>query len=412
MGFELDFAKGLEGFQEGVRQFFEENIPKDAPFAAPNEPYTREEYLWRRSLARKLGERGGLFPTYPKEYGGGGLSVDQAFVIAVEATRNGLIFARMCVIPMHNSGATVSAPCLLLWATEEQKRQFLVPMLTGQTVTWQLLTEPQGGSDIASTTTRAIRHGDEYVVNGQKTFVGGPYDVNYFWTLVNTDPAAPRHQNLSYLMIPANLPGVTIHPLDLCTTDETRQNNSVFFDNVQVPAVCRIGGENEGWKVATTHLEYEHGGAGNPVAESEALNQFFDFCKTTEYRGAPLSRNPGVRDILADIRVEAQINRLLQLRTFWKAYSKEPLSYEGSQATYYRRMSNLRNAGRIQESLGYPAVIADSSWTPGNGEVELSVRYGFGGLHGGGTHDVDRVVIARRMGLGRTVQEAAGEIVS
>ncbi len=412
MDFELDFAKGLEEFQQEVRQLFEENIPKNGPRATANQPYTRDEYLWRRELGRKLGERGWLFPTYPKEYGGGGLSVDHAFVIAGEAHRQGLMFHRMCISTVHNSGATVSAPCLVIWANEEQKQEFLVPMLTGQAVTWQLLTEPQGGSDIASTITRAVRDGDEYVINGQKTFVGGPYDVDYFWTLVNTDPSAPRHQNLSYLMIPANLPGITIHPLDLCTADETRQNNSVFFDNVRVPTICLIGGENEGWKVAATHMEYEHGGAGNPVEVSPALDEFFEYCRTTEYRGKPLSHDPEIRDILADIRVEAQVSRLLQLRNFWNAYAREPMSYEGSQAYYQRRMATLRNARRIQEILGYPAVISDSSWTPGDGEIELLVRHGFGGLHGGGTHDTDRVIVARRMGLGRSVQEEAGQIVS
>ncbi len=410
MDFEMDFAKGLEGFQEEVRQFLEKNIPKE-PRAVASEPYTREEWLWRRALAEGLGERGWLFPTYPKEYGGGGLTVNHAYVIAEEVAKYGLMFARMCVSTVHNSGATVSAPCLLLWATEEQKREILVPMLTGKTVTWQLLTEPQSGSDIASTATRAVRDGDEYVINGQKTFVGGPYEADNFWALVNTDPSAPRHRNLSYIMIPANLPGISVYPLDLVTADETRQNNSVFFDNVRVPAFYRIGGENEGWKVAATHLEYEHGGAGTPVAESEALQQLFAYCKTTQFRGKPLSKDPEMRDILADIRVEGQVNRLLQLRNFWKAYSKEGMSYEGSQALYYRRMSTLRNAQRVQEVLGYPAVISDSSWTPGDGEIELFVRHGFGGLHGGGTHDVDRVIVARRMGLGRTVQEEAGEMV-
>ncbi len=189
------------------------------------------------------------------------------------------------------------------------------------------------------------------------------------------------------------------------------RKNTVFFDSVRVPAFNLVGGENNGWEVAHTHLEYEHGGAGR-LRRIPNLVELMDYCRNTMVNGKPLSHDPDVRDILADIRAEMEVNRLFGLRNFWMSRTKQRMSYEGSQAHFYSRMFALRTSQRLQDLLGYFALTKDPKWTPGTGRIELYTRYGLGALHGGGTHDTDRVIIARRMGLGRTQRESAGQMAT
>ena len=412
VNFELDFDKDpeLKAFQEEVRAWCTEHIPPDLPRAADPIEYTRAEFDWRRKLTLELGENGWLFPTFPTEYGGGGLTADQSVILELTLDE-----FRTPLPPCYNSGGVLAAPSILVWGTEEQKRAFVPPIMRGEWVTWQLLTEPQGGSDLATVTTKAVKDGDDYVINGQKTFVGGAYDVDYLWTIVNTDPLGPRHQNLSWLMIPADLDGITWHPLELFSVHGAGESpvgpkQAVFLDNVRVPAFNLIGGENNGWKVANTHLEYEHGGAG-ALRKIYVLDEFFDYCKTAEFNGKPLSKDPDLRDLLSEMWADYQIDRLLGLRTFWQHHAHQPMSYEGVQSSHYHRLFSLRTSERLQEVLGYFSLTSDPKWELNEGRTEVFARYGLGALHGGGTHDTDRVIISRRMGLGRSAQEATPQMV-
>ena len=164
-----------------------------------------------------------------------------------------------------------------------------------------MLTEPQGGSDIANCQTKAIRDGDHYVVNGQKVMVGHHLPPDFLWTLVCTNPQGKRHENLAWLHIPANLPGITIQHMNLMMGIK----NAVFFDNVRVPAKYLIGGENNGWKVASTHMELEHGGDGR-IAADPLIERVVQYCRNTHIDGKPIMEDPHVRDLIAEMthRVE------------------------------------------------------------------------------------------------------------
>lgn len=190
---------------------------------------------------------------FPVAYGGAGLTMDHQLVLETELGEYGLSLNHV-----FYTLARIVAPVILKWGTEEQKREFLPPMVRGEISVWQVLTEPQGGSDLATCLTKAIRDGDCYVVNGQKTMVGHHVPPEFLWTLVCTDPFCPRHENLRWLYVPAGLPGITIQHMHLMMGIK----NTVFFDNVRVPAKYLVGGENNGWRVANTHLELEHGGEG------------------------------------------------------------------------------------------------------------------------------------------------------
>ena len=360
---------------------------------------TREneaEYAFRRELALKLGKKGWLFPMFPIEYGGGGLTIDHQLVVESELGRYGVKLGSV-----FYTLSRLVAPAILQWGSEAQKQAFLPSMLRGEVSVWQVLTEPQGGSDVANCHTKAIRDGDYYVVNGQKTMVGYHHPPDFLWTLVCTDPSGPRHKNLSWLHVPGDLPGITIQPMSLMMGIK----NTIFFDNVRVPAVNLVGGENNGWKVANTYLELEHGGAGS-VMENSLVKNLLEYCQKTEDGGKPLMQDQTVRDILADMLIDLDAVRFFALRNFWHRYVREPHPYGGAQYLYYERMVRLRNAERLQQILGHDALIPDLTINE-EADFEYAVRAGPGWLHGGGTLDTDRLIIARRLGLGRSSKEEA-----
>jgi 3-oxocholest-4-en-26-oyl-CoA dehydrogenase alpha subunit len=388
-------------FRKEVRAWLEENMRGAEHLRWSASWSTREdeeEYKFRRTLANKLGKKGWLFPIFPKEYGGAGLTVDHQMVLETELFRYGLNLSHV-----FYTLARIVAPVLIRWGTDEQRREFLPAMTRGEISVWQVLTEPHGGSDIANCQTKAIRDGNDYVVNGQKVMVGHHLPPDYLWTLVCTNPAGKRHENLGWLHIPANLPGITIQHMYLMMGIK----NAVFFDNVRVPAKYLIGGENNGWKVANTHMELEHGGDGR-IAVDPLIERVIEYCRKTYIDGKPIIEESGVRDTIADMMIELNTLRRFNQRIYWHRFAKKPHPYGGPQQRYYQRMMRLRNGERLQRIMGADALVQDLS-VHEVVDFEYAVRTGPGQLHGGGTLDTDRLIFARRLGLGRPTTEKAPE---
>ena len=388
-------------FRKEVRTWLEENMRGAEHLRWSASWSTREndeEYKFRRGLAEKLGAKGWLFPIYPNEYGGAGLTVDHQMVLETELFKYGLNLSHV-----FYTLARIVAPVLIRWGTEEQKREFLPPITRAEICVWQVLTEPHGGSDVANCQTKAIRDGDDYVVNGQKVMVGHHLPPDYLWTLVCTNPQGKRHENLGWLHIPANLPGITIQHMYLMMGIK----NAVFFDNVRVPAKYLIGGENNGWKVANTHMELEHGGDGR-IGVDPVVERVVEYCQKNHVGGKPLIEDDKIRDVIADIMIELNTLRRFNQRNFWHRFAKVPHPYGGVQQRYFQRMARLRNGDRLQEIMGNDALVQDLS-VHEVVDFEYCVRSGPGQLHGGGTLDTDRLIFARRLGLGRPTQEKAPE---
>ena len=388
-------------FRKEVRAWLEENMRGAEHLRWSASWSTREndeEYKFRRGLAEKLGAKGWLFPIYPNEYGGAGLTVDHQMVLETELFKYGLNLSHV-----FYTLARIVAPVLIRWGTEEQKREFLPPITRAEICVWQVLTEPHGGSDVANCQTKAIRDGDDYVVDGQKVMVGHHLPPDYLWTLVCTNPQGKRHENLGWLHIPANLPGITIQHMYLMMGIK----NAVFFDNVRVPAKYLIGGENNGWKVANTHMELEHGGDGR-IGVDPVVERVVEYCQKNHVGGKPLIEDDKIRDVIADIMIELNTLRRFNQRNFWHRFAKVPHPYGGVQQRYFQRMARLRNGDRLQEIMGNDALVQDLS-VHEVVDFEYCVRSGPGQLHGGGTLDTDRLIFARRLGLGRPTQEKAPE---
>ena len=409
MDFEPQYTPEQEAFRKDVAAWLEENLPADLAEPADPADLSYEQYQKRRELGRKLGARGWLWPTAPPDLGGGGLTIDHAIVIEEELDNHGLTLP-----PYYDTGGRIGGTTVLVWGTEEQKSRILPRMFKGLVRTWLLLSEPEAGSDLYNVKTTAIRDGDDYLINGQKIFVGSIHGADQFWMLAVTDPEGARHKNLGWFMMPSDLDGISVAPMDLLISGGeggagSGIKNTVYFDNVRVPSFYLIGGENEGWKVGQTTMELEHG-AGGRVARNWLVDRLFEHCKTTQRNGQPLSKDPDVRDLLVDIYVDAKIGQLFGLRNYWLRNSGKPISYEGPQMSLHRKMSGLRMGKAILELLGPYALTNDPQWGPAEGHVEAHQRYSIVAVHPGGTADIQKVIMARRIGIGRATKEQAGTL--
>lgn len=211
-----------------------------------------------------LGAQGWLAPTWPRQYGGGGLSPAFAEIIQEEI--------QQLVLPSMGDNSRW-IPAMMAWGTEEQKQRYVVPALRGETITWQAFNEPRSGSDLASISTQAVLDGQEYVISGQKAFITGRFDPNYLWTLAVTDPARPLRLNLGILMVDAASVGISIKTQRMLAGSE----RTVTLDNVRAPADCLVGLPTQGWEIAQTILEEERGGYAFRSTEDatiESIRQF------------------------------------------------------------------------------------------------------------------------------------------
>lgn len=410
MDFELEWTPEQDAFRKEARAWIEANVP-DIPDHPDPANLTREEYELQREFGRRLGAKGWLYPTMPAEYGGGGLSMELAMALEEELDRY-----NMPLPPYYDTGGKLGGVAILVWGTEEQKAHFLPMILRGEIRTWQLLTEPESGSDLASVRTTAIRDGDEYVVNGTKIFVGSSHGAEYSWMIVVTDPDAPRHENLGWLMMPMDLPGITVEQMDLLFVGGERGaasgiKNTVYFDNVRVPAFNLVGGEGNGWKVAGTHLEIEHGLLRSAVRDDPLTERVFDYARNAKRGGRPLLEDQDVRDRLVDFYIDAEVTRLLHFRNYaWRGQGRQ-LTYEGAQAYLYQKRGQLSKARAVLDVMGPQALVeAPDVWAVAGGHVEVHQRGSIVDQHPGGTAEIQRVIIARRLGIGRDVREEPGRL--
>jgi alkylation response protein AidB-like acyl-CoA dehydrogenase len=277
-------------------------------------------------------------------------------------------------------------------------------------VTWQLFTEPGAGSDLAGLKTTAIRDGDEFVVNGEKIFVGGLHDVDQFWLLAQTEPDGPRHKNLGMFIVPFDLPGITITALDLIAAGgeggvSPGQKNRVEFEDVRVSAACLIGPETNGWGVANSTLEIEHGGSGGLFTHRVA-DRFINYCRTDPDMVKRLKAAPELCDSLIDVYIDAQVERLFALRNYWIRHAKQQRTYEGNQYSYFRKMFGVRMAKAMMDILGPYALTNDELRGIEDGAFECHQRAGIITAPGGSA-EIQKVRMARRIGIGRATKEQA-----
>ena len=393
MDFRMQYTKEQKEFRKEVKAWIRENYPPELVPTHMDEMTEKIDHLLRE-FRRKLGQKGWLVPRFPKEYGGGSLTMDHAIVLEEELWELDLPISSDLGIPMVS-------PALWAWGTEEQKRRLLPPILRGEATTWQCYTEPEAGSDAANQKTTAIREGDFHILNGQKIFVGDFGDVDFLYILAVTDRSAPRHHNLGAFLVPANLPGITIETLEIVTGGTKRH---IFFDNARLPVSQRIGGETNGWQVSQTTMDVEHGGEigglGRLGQRDRLVDRLIAYCKETKRNGQPLSKDPDIQRTLVDVYIDSEVERILGMRNWWMINARVSMVQEGLQYWLMEKLRWIKLAGQILQMLGPYAMAADPKWSPLKGDLERYQRLRLI-THSGGTPEILKLIMARILGISR-----------
>jgi alkylation response protein AidB-like acyl-CoA dehydrogenase len=302
-GMDLSFPPQAEAFRAEVRAFLAEHLPKDWKGLGALDRVEAKEFTnrWRRTLA----EHGMIGITWPKDYGGQGRPKLDQVVLAEEFARAG--------VPIYRVPDTTSVKMLgntlVNWGTEDQKRRHLPPLIAGDTTWVQGYSEPESGSDLASIHLRAIRDGDEWVLNGQKIWTSCGMDGTGIFLLARTDPDAPQHRGITFFLCEFPNPGVEVRPIKTLTGDD--EFCEVFFTDARIPAENMVGPLNDGWKVANSLLGLERGeeAATNPIFFRAELDRIVQLA-----RDSGKIDDPVVRDRLAWCHMKVEIMRFLGYR--------------------------------------------------------------------------------------------------
>jgi len=238
-------------FRDEVRAFLDDKFDPELRAQTSRQAGVFAEDCVARRWHKALAEKGWSAPSWPKAYGGPGWTARQREIFAIECARVG-------TPALPSMGITLCGPVIMRYGTDEQKAYFLPRMLSGEHVWCQGYSEPQSGSDLSSLQTRAVRDGDDYVVNGTKIWTTNAHNADWIFMLVRTAATGRQQAGISFLVSPMNAPGITVRPI-LSTSGE-HELNQLFFDNLRVPVANRMGAENDGWTVAKYLLEFERGG--------------------------------------------------------------------------------------------------------------------------------------------------------
>ena len=357
---DFSYTAEQEAFRARVRDLLEtnaaevfgtsrESLSSSATLAGDDNRWDRVRE-WHRRLYRA----GYLALHWPKEWGGAGAGLVEQLIYQDEALRLGLPLYGANQLAIDRIG-----PTIIFLGNDEQRRRYLPKMLTGEEIWCQGYSEPNAGSDLAGLQTRAVIDGDDFVINGQKVWTSMAQRAYWQVLLVRTDPSAPKHKGLSYLLVDMHSPGLTIRPLVPMTGEAGF--NEIFYDNVRVPRKNLVGELNQGWQVSLATLMYERvsGGTRHPV--ERAINELVELAKKVEVDGAPAARHPYVRQRLAQFAIEARCLRLSRYRSLTAQLKGKMPGPEGSFGKLFATDLNLRVAMFAQELLGpYASLIRGS----------------------------------------------------
>jgi len=374
------YTDDQEQFRSQIRSFLDVELADRA-----NRPDMSEGFS--KSFSKKLAGRGWIGMAWPQEYGGKGLSPIERLIFTEE------MVTRQAPTGYHFVAERQMGPSIIVNGTEEQRREHL-PKIINAEESWAIgMSEPGAGSDLASVQTRAVRDGDEYVVNGQKIWTSSAHLADMIWLVTRTDPDAPKHRGISILIVDMKSPGISVRPL--VNMGNQHNFNEVYFDNVRVPRRNLVGEENRGWYVTAGNLDFERSGIERIATSGLLFTEVMTYAKTL--KGDP--RFGRLRTELAERYLELQTGRLLAYRVAWQLSKNQLPNYEASMSKVFgtewtQRMTNT--AMHMVATFG----LADRP------EAEtLRTRIINGYLNAisltiaGGTSEIQRNIIATR-GLG------------
>src|SRR5262252_622198 len=384
---DFNFTPEDEKFRAQFRAWLDQNRPEreddDLDFFAEDEGEWNRRVKW----FKKLASGGWTCVDWPKEYGGRGFGILQTIVYHQELGR---VHAPL---PFIGSGVSLIGPTLMHWGTEEQKKRFIPKVLTGAEIWCQGYSEPGSGSDLASLQTRAVEDGDHFVVNGQKVWTSWAQHADWIFLLVRTDPSAPKHQGISYLLVDMHSPGVIIRPLKQITGES--EFNEVFFENVRVPRDNLVGELNHGWMVGIGLLMHERA-TTSILGQANVQVLIQELVDLARQRGR--HQEPVIRQRLAQLYTESEAVKYYGYRCLTKRLRGLPPGPEGSA----HRLVLTRIVQRAQELAmelegPYAQLMHGSPWAVQDGAWQFSFLRSRSATIAGGTAEIQLNIIGERV---------------
>ncbi len=393
---DLRFTDQETAFREEVRSFCRENLPQDIRRkCAQGQRLPREDVVrWTRMLHAK----GWATPSWPKEWGGPGWNAVQQFIFNEE------LYLTPAPEPL-TFNANMIGPTLIAFGTEEQKRHFLPKIATLDYWFCQGFSEPGSGSDLASLRTTAVREGDHYLVNGQKTWTSLAHHADWCFLLVRTDPDVKKQRGISYLLMDMASPGVTVRPL--ISIDGCHEFNEVFLDNVRIPVANLVGEENKGWDCAKYLLSHERTGVARVGLCKWRVQTAKQLARKIEVAGGLLSEQPSFCERLTEIEIELKALEILQMVVISENASLPPgvanpktsiLKIRGSELQQSTTQLLLDIAGYDSMEFDHGFVAGETADVCGEGWARTAAPNHFWLRHttiSGGTNEIQRNILAK-----------------
>jgi alkylation response protein AidB-like acyl-CoA dehydrogenase len=382
---DFTFTAEQDALRDELRGFLRENISQDRGLASQID---QGDWEYQRGFLKKLAERNWVAPAWPTQYGGLGWKHIEQMIFSEDMAYHGAPDAgRVFSVGMIG-------PTLIVHGSEEQKREHL-PRITAGEVTWcQGYSEPGAGSDLASLQTRAVRDGDDYVVNGQKIWTTGAHNADWMFLLTRTDPDAPKHRGISFLLVDMKTPGITVRPIPNMLN--RHDFNEVFLEDVRVPIANRVGEENKGWYVGMTLLDFERSSVASVAINQRAIELLKQGLR--ERNGGHVSDI--ARHKLADLWVANETGRLFSYRIAWMQEQGLVPNYEASVIKIFATELAQRVANTGVNLLGLSGQLRTGSpHAPANGVFPEAHIDNVSPTIYSGSNEIQRNIIAQR-GLG------------
>lgn len=395
---DLEYGERYEKFRQQVRSFLEQHRPPHAAeILSGGRGAERAEWL---SLQI---EHGYWARTIPKEYGGYGAQPDLLETVIMDEEFNRAGVPR----GMNAQGPAMLVPTLLEHGTEEQKRKYIGPTLRGEIVWCQGYSEPGAGSDLASLQTSAHQDGDDFVINGQKIWTSTADKSQMMFALVRTEPDAPKHGGISYLLVPMDTPGIDVQPLRTMSGDLGENSfNQVFFSDVRVPRTSVVGQRGNGWAIANTTLKHERNSLN---ANGEAtLLRLIKLMRRETANGVPAMASPVYRDRLMKLQGRVLSMKHHGMRILTCSLKKENPGVAGLVVKLQNCQLNFDIAALAIDVMGELGVLYDhTKYERERGYWQVHSMFSLGLIIGGGTAQIQKNIISER-GLGMPREPKAG----
>jgi len=386
---EFKFTEQDDEFRVELRAFMKAELP-DTWEGGGRYPED-DDWDLNRVIRQKMAEKGWLTMHWPEEYGGQKASPVKSAIFNEELTY-------MRAPGRDIFGVRMLGPTLMIHGTEEQKRTHLNPVAKGEVQWCQGYSEPESGSDLASLSTRAVRDGDDLVINGAKVWTTMAHRADWIMLLTRTDPDAPKHRGISFVLVDMKSPGVSVRPI--INMADGHEFNQVTFDDVRVPRANVVGEEDRGWYVAVTLLDFERSGIDYTASARRLLDDTREFATETKRNGQPLIEIPWVRDLMADRYIECEVARLMAYNVAYMQSQDIIPTKEASMSKVFGSETMQRATEASMDILGmYGTLGRGEKWAPLKGRVQEQWMNAFAGTIAAGTSEIQRNIIAGR-GLG------------